>query len=767
MNHRYRLLSGFAAMLPGLMLSTAVQAQTTVGTTVPATASPDAGQATPARPGEPAVPPTIASGQDTTDNATTVGEIVVTAQKRSENLQRVPIVITAVSGAQLATAGVTGLTQLGAVTPGLTVRTTAGAVFQPAIRGVGTSSNVVENPVALYIDGVYLAQQREGNRELPDVEQVAILKGPQGTLFGRNATGGVIQITTRRPSEQFTGEAKVEIDNYATFRASGFVSGGLAHGVAASLSADVTTQGEGYGKNLTTGHDTFQVAHAVSVRGKLLFDIDAKTSVLFIADYLDRKDYTYSFVPYPGTSFSVPLPGPLPSPRDTYSSIDPYASFRGGGVSMTIDHDLDFAKLVSITAYREGRSDYLFEDVPAGQNVFQVGVPSSAQPNRQFSEEVQLVSEKNGPVTYTAGVFYFYNRNANVPVLRQFFPVFYGNPPAAVLANLNQTTVTYGSEQTQSVAPFGQLGIRLFEGTHLTLGGRFTYEQRTLTGQLIANHYNGVSPVTNYNPPALTINKPTWRIALDHQFGPDILGYVSYNRGIKSGGFNILTPSNPAYLPERLDAYEAGLKTELFDHRLRLNAGGFYYDYTNLQVIQFVGVSQTIVNGAKARLYGLDVDFTARATPELTLSGGLEALHARFVSYLGAVGSIPKPAGGATLISVDASGNRIPLAQKFAGTLAMDYEKPVSFGTIHANVTANYNGDYKIEADNFLTQKAYTLLNASLAWRPQGDRFEVKIWARNMLDELVLNNTSSQAPGYPTSYGTPPRTFGMTGKVHF
>ena len=246
-----------------------------------------------------------------------------------------------------------------------------------------------------------------------------------------------------------------------------------------------------------------------------------------------------------------------------------------------------------------------------------------------------------------------------------------------------------------------------------------------------------------------------------------MLGYVSYNRGIKSGGFNILNPGNPAYLPEQLDSYEAGFKTELFDRRLRLNAGGFYYDYTNLQVTQFVGVSQTVTNGAKARLYGLDVDFTARATPELTLSGGLELMHARFTSYPGAVGSIPKPAGGATLISVDATGFRVPQAQKFAGTLAVDYETRMSFGTIHANVTANYNGDYKIEADNFLTQGAFTMVNASLEWRPTGDHLSVSVFGRNLANALVLTNTTSQAIGYPVSYAVPPRTFGIAGKVTF
>lgn len=700
-------------------------------------------------------------------DSTTVGDIVVTAQKRSENLQRVPIVITAVSGAQLATAGVTSLPNLGAVAPGLNVRTTAGGVFQPSIRGIGTSSNVVENPVALYIDGVYLPQQREGNRELPDVEQVAVLKGPQGTLFGRNATGGVIQITTRRPSQDFALQAKAEIDNYGTFRGSGFVSGGLATGASASLSADFATQGEGYGKNLVTGHDTFQIAHALGLRGKLLVEPDAKTSILLIADYLDRKDYTYSDVPYPGTSFAVPLAGPIRNLRDTYSPLDPYAAFRGGGISLTAERDLGFAKLVSISAARRGSADYQFDVEPVGRPAFYVGVPSGDQPTKSFSQEVQLISQGNHLVSYTAGVFYFYNSNANLPILRQFFPPFYGNPPAAVLGGLNQSTVTDGLERTRSVAPYGQLGIKLFEGTNLTVGGRFTYEERTLNGSVTLNRYNGTSTLLPYNPPSLTINKPTWRIALDHQFTSDVLGYVSYNRGIKSGGFNILNPANPAYLPERLDAYEAGLKTELFDRRLRLNAGGFYYDYSNLQVIQFIGVTQSIVNGAKARLYGLDVDFNARVTPELSLSGGLEALHANFVSYPGAVGSTPKPTGGATLFPVNASGNRIPQAQNFVGTLAVDYEKPVSFGTIHANVTANYNGDYKIEADNFLTQGAYTLLNASIAWRPHGDHYSVTLFARNLLDVTVLNNTSTQALGYPTSYGQPPRTYGITGRFTF
>ena len=736
-----------AAILPLLGLAGAAAAQ------VPPT---------PTKPGADALP--TAPSAPAADNG--VGEIVVTAQKRAENLQKVPIVITAVSGTQLAAAGISSLPNIGTIAPGLNARTTAGGVFQPSIRGIGTSSNVVENPVALYIDGVYLPNQREGNRELPDVEQIAVLKGPQGTLFGRNATGGVIQITTRRPTQDFSFQGKAEIDSYATFRGSAFVSGGLAKDIAASFSVDYAKQGDGWGKNLTTGNDTFKIDHALSMRGKLLAEPSPDTSFTLIADYMNRRDNTYTFSPYPGTSFIAPLPGPLPKKQDTYAAFDPYAETKAGGISLTADHNLSFAKIVSITAYRRGSAGYIFEDVPIGQRAFDVGVANGDQPFRSFTQELQLISSGSSRFTYTFGIFYFFNSNANLPVNRSFYPIFYGNPPAVVLGNLNQTTQSYGRETARSVAPYGQVGIELFKDTKLTVGGRFTYEKRDFDGSVISNRYNGTSSTVVYAPPSLTIKKPTWRIALDHQFTSDVLGYVSYNRGIKSGGFNILTPASPAYLPEKLDAYEAGFKTELLDRHLRLNAGGFYYNYSNIQVTQFVGLAQQVVNGAKARLYGLDVDFNARATSQLTFSGGFELLHARFTSYMNAVGSIPKLTGGATLTVIDATGNRIPQSQKFAGTLAADYEVPVSFGSLRFNVTANYNGDYKFEPDNFLTQGAYTLLNSSLTWTSASKRYSVQVWGRNLFNAIVLNNASSQAPGYPVSYGQPPRTFGITGRVN-
>lgn len=744
-----RLLLASAAM-PLFWTSTAY------GQTVPATQPAQNPQAT--------APVSGQADEDEAADGTRVEDIVVTAQRRAENLQRVPIVITAVTGQQLVNAGVTSLPTLTTVAPGLNARTSAGGVFQPSIRGVGTSSNVVENPVALYIDGVYFPNQNEANRELPDVEQIAVLKGPQGTLFGRNATGGVIQITTLRPSQEFRVRARAEIDNYATFRGGLFVSGGLAPDVAASVSADYATQGRGWGDNLITGNDTFRLAHSLSLRGKLLVEPVEGMSVTLIGDYMDRKTFTYTFVPYPGTSFIRPLPGPYDR-QDTFSPIDPYAAFKGGGVSLSVEQDAGPVRLTSITSYRRGSTSYIFDDVPTGVPIFYVGVDQGDQPNRSFTQELQVTTTGNGPLTFTGGLFYYNNRNANLPIFRQFFPPFFPPFTAPARATPQRTTLTDGEERTESVAPFGQVGIKLTPDTTLTLGGRYTYEQRRLAGRVITT---GIppAPVVTFSPAPLTIQKPTWRVALDHRFSPDLLGYVSYNRGIKSGGFNILNPANPAYAPERLDAYEAGLKTELFDRRLRLNIGGFYYDYNNLQVTQFVGISQTIVNGAKARLYGVDVDLEARVTPDLRLSGGFEVLDAKFTSYPNAVGSTPRATGGAALFPVNATGNRIPQSQRFVGTLAADYERAVGNGAVLANVTANHNGDYFFEADNFLRQGSYTLLNASLGYRFAAG-FTLTVFGRNILDEIVLNNGTSQAIGYPVSYGQPPRTYGVSARVSF
>ncbi len=699
---------------------------------------------------------TPAAQADQTDQGSTgLQDIVVTAQKRSENLQNVPIAIVAASGDQLESRGITTTTQLNVLSPGLNFRVTAGS-FQPFIRGVGTGSTVTESPVALYIDGVYLPQQREGTRELEDVEQIAVLKGPQGTLFGRNATGGVIQITTKAPSFELAGRFRAEIDNYATLRTGGYVTGPLSDTIAASLSGTFATQGNGWGKDFTTGNDTNKILHDVNVRGKVLFRLGPGTDVTLAGDYNDSRRYTFSNQPFPGTRFSFANPytsNPNISVYDTFQGLDGYTDFHGGGGSLTVSHDAGSLKLVSITAYRDSVSAYLINNGAVPQN-YQVSLTPNS-PSRSFSQEFQIVSNGSGSLQYVLGLYYFWYKSGAQPIQR-----FFGGPLLNPVTQINQT-LTYADEVTESVAPFGEAKWEFAPDTHLTLGGRYTYEQRDLkNSRVVSINTSSVSTTATFRK-AISYSEPTIRVGLDHSFSNEILAYATYNTGFKSGGFNSVSPATPGYLPEKLKAYEAGLKTTLLDRRLRLNFAGFYYDYTNLQVTQFINNVQSVVNGPKARIYGLDVDLTAQVSSELQLSGGFELLSAKLTQFPGAVFASINPNGGATLFPGDASGKRLPLAQEFTGTLSVDYHHDFASGAFDANITANYNGDYYFQVDNLLRQGAYTTLNASATYTLPGDRISVKVFGRNLLNERVVSATNEQTIGFSTNFSFAPRTYGV------
>ena len=681
-----------------------------------------------------------------------LGDIVVTAQRRSESLQRVPIAITAASGETLVNTGISDTAALNTLAPGLNVRSTTGA-YQPSIRGIGTSASVVENPVALYVDGVYLPQQREGVRELNDVEQIAVLKGPQGTLFGRNATGGVIQITTRAPSHSFGGELNLRRENYNMTHADVYVTGGLTDTLAFSASGEISHQGTGWGRNRSTGNDTYYLDHRYSGRAKLLFQPDAATNITLIGDYTDWQQFTTDVQPYPGTSFVYGGIGPLRSVYDTYGQSDGQVGFKGGGVSLNADHEFDFAKLVSITAYRDGNGFFDFDfsgATPTRQRTF-----SYHQPSRSFTQEIQLLSSGSGPFKWVVGGYMFHYLNATNGLSRLRVAPISG--PGMFFSS--------GKEISDSLAPFAQADWEFLPATKLTFGVRYTHEKRTISGQTNTGSF---TPGPAVPKSSVTIDKTTFRVALTHDFRPGLLGYLSFNSGIKSGGFNVIAPRSPAYLPETIKAYEGGFKSEFFGRKLRFNVGGFYYDYSNIQVNRLTPAGQIVVNGAQAELYGLDVDVDALIARGLRLSGGFEMLHAKFTDYPNGVASTPIATGGALIQTADLSGRRLPLSQKFAGTAGIDYDSDLAIGgKIHLNATANYNGQYYFEPDNFLQQKSYTLVNASIKYTLPNNRYSLSVWGKNLLDKRVLSQAASLAQGYIAVYGNAPLTYGVTAQLKF
>jgi iron complex outermembrane receptor protein len=745
--HTYSNMASIGALSAALLCSTSAWAQANLAQDSSATTAPEA------------------AATSAPEQSGGLEDIVVTAQKRAQNVQDVPIAISAVLGSTLAKAGVVTTEDLKTTFAGVNIKTTS-SQFQPSIRGIGTSTSNVENAVALYIDGVYYANQSDGRRELNDIEQVAVLKGPQGTLFGRNATAGVIQISTRAPSHSWAGEINANIDNYATLRTGAYVTGPISDTLAFSVSGNFSTQGDGWGKNYTTGKDTYKIDHIASVRGKLLWEPDSDTDITLIGDYTDRKDNLGAyFRAFPGTTVNplVPYVQP-PTVYDSYNNVDSLNLYKGGGASLTINHEFGAAKLQSITAYRRFRTGYIIDadmTSAAGHRL-----DTSHNQAESVSQELQLTSLDGSKFNWAIGAFYFHYTNELNPAHRSFGgPLYVPLPTSYVERNL------YSKETVDSVAPYAQADYEFLPDTRLTLGVRWTYEKRSLDSRWPSVRANG-QVVENSIPAvdgaSITAKKPTWRIALDHKFSDDILGYISWNRGFKSGGFNLANPANPPYQPERLDAYEAGLKTTLLENKLRLNLAGFYYKYQNLQVLQLSAAAPVITNGAEAELYGIDMDFEAQLTPELRFTGSGELLHAKFTSYPGAVISFTQPTGGIGTRFGDVSGNRLPLSQKLVANAALDYTKDVSFGEVNLNAAVAYNGNYAFDPDNVVKQKAYTNINLGANWTSTSGSVTIGLFMRNLLDNKVISYSTASSPlGYITTYDNPPRTYGVSAKYKF
>ena len=741
-----------------LLLSASILATSAAGAASSQTSVPSQVQPTPTVPGA-----ATGSGpaQDRVDSgnpaATDTGQlqdIVVTAQKRAQNLQSVPIAITAATGPALQARGIANVVDLPQVAPGLNVRVT-NSLFQPTIRGIGTSAAYAENPTSLYVDGVYIVDQRAALLDLNDIEQVAVLKGPQGTLFGRNSTAGVIQVTTRRPSDQLHLQAGVTIDNYETVRADGYLSGPIANNLSASLSVRYAQQGIGWGKNLTTGEQSGILRHDFSARGKLVFNPTDATLITLIGEHFDMRFDGGASRPVPGTNFVYPGFGPTRTKYDSYAGTNKVVQQDGDSGSLSIDQNLGLAHLVSISSVQHVNGRSLFDVDGVAAPLFLVSIPQS--PSIAFTQELQLTSATNSAFTWVVGAFYIHNNQKINPSTSFIRPPFF--PAPAVLTRVS-------TQRTDSVSGFGQATLKLGDLTRLTGGLRYTYEKREFDGiQTLA--VNGGAPSGAPINSSVSVKKPTFRASFDHDFTSNILGYVSFNTGFKSGGYNVLSPTSPAYAPETIKSYEAGLKTELFDRRLRFNVAGFYYDYNNIQISQIINNVSVISNAATARIYGADIDFEARLAAGLSLSGGLELLHARFRQFDNAQLATPLPAGGVLIGSATAAGKRLPLSQDVSGNVALDYDFRAGGADGHFNVSAAYQGIYYFEPDNTVLQPSYVTLNSTLRFNLPGKRVSVSLYGKNLLNQFVVANVTSNRFALVDLDAYAPRTYGVGVRYEF
>jgi iron complex outermembrane recepter protein len=695
---------------------------------------------------------------DSQGGAPVLEEIVVTAQKREENLQRVPIAVNVVNTMQLEQAGVDAVADLGNAVAGLRLLNVGGQVAA-RIRGIGSTAVAPgqESPVAIVIDGIYYASSSDVGGSLPDVSQIAVLKGPQGTLFGRNATGGVIQITTRDPTEHFQSDFSTSLDNYLTSRNQLYVGGPLTSTVSAGLSAQYVWQGNGYGTNLYNDDWVHKIDHDVSTRGKVIFTPTDDTTVRISADYADRAGPTAGAFTTPA-GFPQAYASPInPNPWGENSYLQPEIEYKGGGLSIAVEQNVGVGKFSAVTAIRDSQQYYAFS--PAATAVPSLDLQLNDY-SRQFTEEVQLVSQNNTAFTWAVGAFYIFTDAGQAPpgeLINERAGPYRGAGPFSQIQQITDQHLT-------SPALFAQGTYELGKHTRLTVGGRYTYEKKTLEGEESALLVKApvYVPLVPESETSLSVEKPTWRLALDQDLAEGIVGYISYNRGFKSGGFNVRGLTNPPYQPEKLDAYEIGLKTQFWDDRVRVNGAGFYYDYKNIQVARYT-TSSIIYNGAGATLYGVDLDAEARLTRSLSLHAGFEWLHNRFTDFPNAVTSsyVLTPTGAdITLFQENAAGKVLPYSPTITYNLGADYEIPTPIGPFTVNLTDSYSSKYYGEPDNLLTQTCYSLLDTSLAWTVN-DHTEIRLFANNILNKAVASQFATLPSGYEADYPNPPRTYGV------
>jgi iron complex outermembrane receptor protein len=727
---------------------------------------------------------TPALAQDAAADTGGLEEIVVTAQHREERLQDVPIAIAAVSANTLKENGVDTSRDLPQIVPSVQF-TRSGASGLFFVRGVGTTNAAVgeEGANAVYVDGVYLADLAQTINNFNNIERIEVLKGPQGTLFGRNATGGLIHIITREPGDEWKLDGQLGYGNYETINARAYVGGPITDQIGVDLALTKTHQNEGWGRNVVLNRKN-KIQDFGGARSKIVIKPTDTIKFVLAGDYSEGSDnLALGYQIDPGTVGSGgQVGGVAPNGQklgwwDATLNDYPLTEQRIWGVSGTLEADLGFAKLTSVTAYRKTRNHSDF-DVDGGPlPLIRIAFVSGG---KSFQQEVRLASNTTDPLSWQLGVFYLHTEAQNDS---QFL--------GAAFAAIGRGQHIVAKLKSNSYAAFAEATYAITPTTHLTGGVRYTEDKRNFDGgqaNISAAGVDGAfakNAVTN-----LSYNKVTWRVALRQDITDDVNVYASVNRGFKAGSYSLQSPLNVPYLPQTITAYEAGIKTELFDRKLRLNLSGYHYDIKDYQVRSAAtanpGASVTL-NAATVKVDGADLDFEAAPTDALRIFGGATVLNSRYGKFGGAGAPFqapivyPNPAtcpanlrgttapgvlgagprtGGYTTCFGDVSGLRTMNAPKFTASLGASYKVPVGeTGQVRLSALYSYNSGYVFEPDNVARQPSYSLVNASIEYRPV-EQLGIELWGRNLGNEKYAVQKITSGTGVTQSVGAP-RTYGV------
>jgi iron complex outermembrane receptor protein len=670
-------------------------------------------------------------------------DVIVTAQRRAQRLQDVPIAVTAITAEQSEAQGITSTHSLAQAVTGLTILE-AGGYVQPFIRGVGsTVTNLGEQgSAATYIDGVYMPTVNGQLYELANIQSVEVLKGPQGTLFGRNANTGAIIITTRQP--QFTTEGRFQVGygNFNALTAQGFITTPLSDAIAVSLAGNYDSH-DGWFTHLPSG-DRIGDSERWTLRGAILINAAPNLSITLSGDIM-RTDDASPILIQPITGYQGYLPaGPAPAnllPGDAYDFIgdsSPRYLARQEGVSARIRWDAGSFTLTSTTANRWFYTESI--DYDSDTTPFLLSRIGNTERGTNFTQEVVLSSNGTGAFSWVVGAFY----------LRQDADY----DPLLIRSPAGLTTIT-AQQVTEAYAGFVDGTYRLGD-FELTAGLRYSYETKRYDGQR-----NGTAIVNDAHD---SWDSFTPRAVLAYHPNRNFLLYASFSQGFKSGTFNANGLSSTPVRPETVDAYEVGVKWTLAPGA-QLNISAFHYNIQDLQVQALNPATNLILvaNAASVESNGVDVELALRPLPGLDLRIGASWLDAEFASFPNAQIFIPVVGGDGRNQSVirDVTGNQNVRSPKFTFNLAANYRIDLGNGSsLVPSANLYHSSSFYWEVGNRLREDPHTVLNAQLTYNFAGSNFSITAWARNLTNELRFRNIQAAAQA-DRRVADEPRVYGL------
>ena len=696
------------------------------------------------------------------------GEIIVTAQKRAENLQDVPISATVVSSDQLAARQIFDPSQLQLVAPSLQVKSFNAALGASnfSVRGVGTLSfsNTIESSVTSVIDGVVMGNPALGFMNYLDLAQIEVLNGPQGMLFGKNASAGLVNITTRRPEiGRFDGQLMGELAQMKVpgdgllYRLQGIVNVPMGETAALRVSAS-QTHTDPVIKNLVNVPGSQYGQNQTSLRAKLLWEPTPELSVYIAGDYAHSSGVgsggSADRIVRPTSLFAAENAdlGIVASPGNFYSSYGAptRASFDVGGMQANIDYEFASGHtLTSITAWRKFDADNLFDSDKHRIDILDTNHQLSTI--SQFTEELRLASPTGTFFEYQLGLYYFDSKsNSDITASGA-----YGStdaPPAGFDAWLGIRST--GSMTSKSYAAFGQGTLNLSDRFRFTFGGRYTYDKLKLRS--VSDDTGFVVPLGTAGSRDQRISEEnfSWRVGAQYDLTDDVMAYASVARGYKGPGFNLsIDPNAPLIMPEIPTSYEAGIKSTLLDRHLIFNIAGYTSTFKNFQAQAFDTASNgyVLLNAGALKSRGFEIEASALPAEGLVFNLGVSYVDA-FFSDFQADKCYPFQPDCRANGTVDSSGNRLPNVPKWTVSLTGRYETPVSEslamflqGALYARTSSNFSST----EDPNTRLPGYSLFDASIGLKQIDDRYKLTLFCRNCFDKRqpTFINSNSQSRG--------------------